>query len=75
MEALTQLWLWAFVIALGATVDKVWMRILRPRLASRLRLAPAQDDWHIPNAAWVGALIFTVGLGFFLKFVAPAAGY
>ncbi len=75
MEALAYMWLWAAVIALAATVDKVWMRVLRPRLAKRLGLFPASDDWHIPNAAWLGALAFTVGLGIILKFIAPAAGF
>lgn len=75
MSALAYMWLWAAVIALGATIDKVWMRYLRPRVAKRRCWPPATDDWHIPNAAWLGAVAFTVGLGIILKFIAPAAGF
>ena len=75
MTALASLMLLAGLVTAALLIDKLWVRVLHPRLAQRFNWEPLPADSEIPTG-WclgsAGAITVSAGL---LNYIAPAAGF
>ncbi|USY23977.1 hypothetical protein NIZ92_11650 [Alcaligenes sp. 1735tsa3] len=75
MTALAYLMLLAGLVTAALLIDKLWVRVLHPRLAQRFNWAPLPTDSEIPTGWCLGSAgAVTVAAGL-LNYIAPAAGY
>ncbi|WP_368928660.1 hypothetical protein [Alcaligenes faecalis] len=75
MTALAYLMLLAGLVTAGLLIDKLWVRVLHPKLAQRFGWKPLPSDSEIPTDWCLGfACVITVSAGL-LNYIAPAAGF
>lgn len=75
MTALAYLMLLAGVVTAALLIDKLWVRVLHPRLAQRFGWESLPADSEIPTGwclGFAGAVTVSAGL---LNYIAPAAGF
>lgn len=75
MTALAYLMLLAGLVTAGLLIDKLWVRVLHPKLAQHFDWEPLPADSEIPTGWCLGsAAAVTVSSGL-LNYIAPAAGF
>nr|BDD43679.1 hypothetical protein 14 [Pseudomonadaceae bacterium] len=75
MTALAYLMLLAGLVTAGLLVDKLWVRVLHPKLAQHFDWEPLPANSEIPTDWCLGfAFVITVSAGL-LNYIAPAAGF
>lgn len=75
MTALAYFMLLAGVVTTALIIDKLWVRVLRPKLSLRFNWEPLPADSEIPTGWCLGsAFVITVSAGL-LNYIAPAAGF
>lgn len=75
MTALAYLMLLAGLVTAGLLIDKLWVRVLHPKLAQHFDWEPLPAESEIPTDWCLGsAAAVTVSAGL-LNYIAPAAGF
>lgn len=65
----------AFVIAMAAVLDHLWLKYVRPIMARTRGWREVDPDEHIPLVGWALALFGVATMFIILPFVGFVAGY